>query len=152
MGVGEYNGDKYDWLRQRWMNILIRANCTEYYRSYHEYDTEAYDNTYLDERWFCYNNFANWFMNTISKLNPNYNYDIDKDLLYPYYSNKTNGKKYYGSDTCLLIPHDLNVLISDSSIYDKTKEIYKLSSKLLEDNAIDINIFNLVNKYNYTSL
>ena len=118
LGVGKYNGDEYDWLYRIWYNMLMRANGSGYYSKYHDYPTSAYDNAYMDQCWLNYNLFAEWYTAELSKLNPIYNYEIDKDILYPYYSEFTNGKKCYGPNCCVLVPGELNTTIVANKYYN----------------------------------
>ena len=151
IGVGEFNGDEYEWLYRRWNNMLIRANDPQYYSKYHGYSTDAYENVLIAPEWLNYNTFAYWYMDQVSRLNPNYSYDLDKDLLYPFYKDKTpDGKKCYSPFTCVLIPHELNNILTvnkfaksfDSEIefqrYKLKKEanVRDLAQDLYKKNAI----------------
>lgn len=107
VGLGEYNTKEFKWLYRNWYNMLIRANGQAYYNSYHDYETKAYDNVYLHPEWLSYNTFAEWYLKEISKLNPSYNYELDKDLLYPYYKDIYKCK-CYGPHTCVLVPNIVN--------------------------------------------
>ena len=100
-------------------------------------------------------------MTEISKLNPNYPYDIDKDLLYPYYKDQTLGKKFYGPNTCVLIPHEMNNTLklnkspksfsreSDFEYYKKTREnkIKTLAKEFYTNNAISEIAYNALMNY-----
>jgi len=118
-GEGPYKSDKYDDIYRRWYNMLIRADQV-YYNSHRGTNskgilnpTEAYNNLCISPQFLNYSIFAEWYLKELSQLNPNYDYDIDKDALYHKYKNYTGGRKCYGPDTCILIPHGLNVLLSD---------------------------------------
>lgn len=45
-------------------------------------------------------------------LNKCTDYQVDKDLLYPYYSSLTQGKKCYSPSTCVLLPREINIGIA----------------------------------------
>ena len=162
LGEGPFISKGKDvYIYRRWYNILQRANDQEYYNKYHGiYKTDAYDNTISDQRWFNYHTFALWFTSELSGLNPNYEYDIDKDLLYRFYASNTNGKKCYGPDTCVLIPHDLNNKLqsstlktynySDSNSFDNysagkaSEYIKKVAQEYYNDNAISNRVYNII--------
>lgn len=132
LGIGEYNNNNYKWLYRIWYNMLIRANDPEYYSKHHEYETNVYDNTYIVTEWLNYNIFADWYVKEISKLNPNYSYDIDKDLLYPYYKEFTKNKKCYSPSTCVLIPRELNnhiIVNKFSKSFDSDEEFLEYKCK-----------------------
>lgn len=52
--------------------------------------------------WDCFQDFGSWTESAIGWGNPTWN--IDKDLL-------IRGNKVYGPDTCVMLPHNLNMLI-----------------------------------------
>lgn len=99
-----YRGTKFENIHKIWYAILMRTSKKNLnnpkYKNY--YDCE------VSEEWLCYGNFARDYMNKYSVLNPNFKYNLDKDLLYPYYKNRTNGKKLYSNDTTVLLPVDIN--------------------------------------------
>lgn len=156
IGVGQYNGDEYEWLYRRWNNMLIRANDPEYYSKYHGYTTDAYDNVLVAPEWLNYNTFAYWYMSEMSKLNPNYSYDLDKDLLYPYYKDQTpKGAKCYSPYTCVLIPHELNNILTVNKFaksFDTEIEFhrYKLKKEaLVREMAQDLYKKNAISEIAY---
>lgn len=156
IGVGQYNGDEYEWLYRRWNNMLIRANDPEYYSKYHGYATDAYDNVLVAPEWLNYNTFAYWYMSEMSKLNPNYSYDLDKDLLYPYYKDQTpNSAKCYSPYTCVLIPHELNNILTVNKFaksFDTEIEFhrYKLKKEaLVREMAQDLYKKNAISEIAY---
>lgn len=149
-GIGPFSTNEYKWLYRIWYDMLIRANDPEYYNNYHRYQSGVYNDAVIVKEWLNYNIFALWYTTEISKLNPNYSYDIDKDLLYEYYKDYTFGKKYYGPNTCVLIPHELNNMLiinksaksfantDDFDTYKRNREnnIRSLAQKLYDDGAI----------------
>ena len=133
----------------RWHSMLIRANDSDYYKSHHGAITDAYDNTSIVPEWLCFNNFALWLYPRLSSLNPAYDYDIDKDLLYRYYKNDTNGKKYYGPNYCVLVPHSLNVVIEtitgeNACTKDQLMYLKKEADRYYADNALSAETYNIV--------
>lgn len=56
----------------------------------------------VDSQWECFQDFGDWSESAIGWGNNMWN--IDKDLLF-------KGNKVYGPDTCVMLPHDLNMLI-----------------------------------------
>lgn len=140
LGVGDYNGDAYDWLYNIWHNLIVRGTGGR--ATYYSKDfkcNELYENTMVCEEWLCYNTFAHWYITNISKMNPNYSYEIDKDILFPYYHTQTNDVKLYSPRTVVLIPHDLNVTIANISRH-------KLNGNSMGKDTL-YNLENLMNKY-----
>lgn len=56
----------------------------------------------VDSQWECFQDFGDWAGSAVGWGNTMWN--IDKDLLF-------KGNKVYGPDTCVMLPHDLNMLI-----------------------------------------
>lgn len=67
---------------------------------------KAYKNVSVCEEWHNYSNFKKWFDKNYYKIH-NEQMDIDKDIL-------SENSKIYSPETCLIIPHYLNVLILDN--------------------------------------
>lgn len=91
--------------------------------------------------WRNFQNFAFWFDQSYSIMNKsdNIQYDIDKDLMYPFYRHQSSDLKLYSPVTCELLPHDLNVLIYDSNrkINNNIKSnILLLADKYINENKI----------------
>lgn len=120
-GVGKYNGKEYDFVRSRWRNMIIRANSDKSIYKNYRGDVEYYQNTLVCDEWMCYNIFAEWFINITKSLNKEIKYDIDKDLLYPFYKTQTNGLKLYSPSTVVILPHKINVLLEGNSIQRNLK-------------------------------
>ncbi len=154
IGVGPFtNQSKKDVaLYNKWKNMLQRALNTEKYLAAHNSITTAYDKCGIVDAWLCFNNFAIWYTTQLSVLNPNYSYEIDKDIKYFKYKVNTNRMKMYGPNYCVLMPHDLNVAITAiPRISDPSNAIF-LANKYLSENAIvketyDL-IFEAINYYN----
>ena len=111
----EYSSKEYYWLILIWESLIIRGHDHERYKKLNHsskrnsnYDIDSYDNTFVDEEWFEYPVFARDYLAKLSQLNPNVKYEIDKDLLYPFYKDKTNGMKCYSNETTVLLPSEIN--------------------------------------------
>lgn len=103
-GVGYIGDGKYkpmlnkDVIEKRyndWRNMLGRC----YSEDEREYD--VYHCCEVDERWFNYQNFSEWFEE--NKYECNERLQVDKDILFP-------NCKIYSPETCLLVPHRINAL------------------------------------------
>ncbi len=111
--VGEgtlYRGKEYNWLTNIWNGILIRCNRKD---KMHKMNLFAYDNCAICDEWLDYSVFVVDYMNKFLALNPEFDYHIDKDLLYDKYKDKTNGLKYYSNETTVLLPKELNTAIKN---------------------------------------
>lgn len=140
----EYNSKNFRWLYNIWIGIISRATGAreEYAKNTNTYlNTSAYESIKLDPTWLCYNSFANWYMSYYSEFNKDkFEFNVDKDLLYPYYYQFTWGNKCYSPSTCVLLPKDINILISHIDI-NNINNHKNLISKLsyLMDDALDNN-------------
>ena len=82
-----------------WLNMI--------YRCYSKKTQERYP-TYIGcsvaDEWLDYQIFADWYE---SQRHSSLDYDLDKDIL-------VANNKIYSSETCCLVPHQLNQLLVDS--------------------------------------
>lgn len=154
------NKKEYEWLYRRWYNMIIRATNVEYYLKYHGADTSSYDYATIDPLWLNYSNFATWYMNGISTLNPKYDYEVDKDLMFRFYTNETKGLKCYGPKYCVLIPHELNNKLQLTNLKTQFKtgdsrslevgainasiEIKKCATFYYKNNALTQQVYNII--------
>lgn len=109
--IGEnniYASKEYVWLNQIWDSMVLRGNDHKRFKELSNYNTDCYDNTFVSAEWLEYPVFATDYLNKLSKLNPNVKYELDKDLLYPFYKDKTNGMKCYSNATTVLLPAEIN--------------------------------------------
>ena len=83
--------------------VWYAANNVHYGTS----DIRSYIYASVDERWHNFQVFAEWYYGYLEKLNPNYEYFIDKDILQ---FNKRY--KIYSPETCCLVPSDINECIA----------------------------------------
>lgn len=134
----EYN----EFLLHKWHAVIGR--CTGVNQNYN-YSTNVSIRKTLDSRacklWMNFQNFAYWFDSSYKMMNlsDNIQYDIDKDLLYPFYRDQTSGLKLYSPLTCELLPHDLNVLIYDPRVIRNDnirRDILILAEKYIKENKI----------------
>jgi hypothetical protein len=148
-----YRKDEYDWLYTVWKTLLIRgvAENKEYYLQYH--NTHAYDDVLFDERWRCYGEFAAWYMYHYRQLNPGFDYSVDKDLKFPFYSQYTGGRRCYSPETCVLIPQTLNVMLTSPDVLECLENNRKLPGNhkikyyaeyLKEEEAISDEVYNII--------
>ncbi len=102
LGEGPYSGAD-GFVRYRWKGILKRAHLHDCI------SPNAYEKCSLCPEWYNFENFAAWFYDYLSKLNPKYKneYSVDKDILQ---WNQVN--KIYSPSTCCLVPLKLNVALA----------------------------------------
>ena len=148
LGVGNYNGKEYEHIYSIWHSLIVRATGGRAKYSYYE-NAQLYQNCKICEEWLCYNTFADWYIKALSKLNPSYYYEINKDLLYPLYKNQTGGYKLYSPTTVSLLPKDLNLALFNitraNDQYEQVKAtIIELAKKYYDQNAITLKTFNAI--------
>lgn len=156
LGVGPYNGDQYKDIYNVWHSMLVRGTGArqKYVSEGYYNNTQYYINSAVCNEWRCYANFAAWYIDCISKLNPNFAYEIDKDLLYKYYKSYTNGVKLYSPVTCVLLPHDLNIQLTnyDRDGYDKNSirvSIIEMTEYYYKNGAMSTNTYNAIKAQYY---
>lgn len=148
IGEGPFSGNpnndpNYNKIYNKWKNMLERVQEDSAYQRGH--NTVSYSNCIVTPQWYNFNNYALWYTDQESKLNPNYTYEVDKDLKYFMYKTYTNYQKCYSPDTCVLMPHDLNAslgaLIGRSTENNNAKA---MAERYLADNAITKETYDLV--------
>ncbi len=96
-GIGKYrtriNG-KHTVAYIKWYNMFYRCYSDEYHKK-----SPSYTECSVDERWYNFQVFAEWFEDKYSS-----GYQLDKDLL-------LKGNKIYSPETCCLIPKEINISI-----------------------------------------
>lgn len=151
IGAGPFCGNAiglpsrlYSLIYNIWNNMIERVDENSSYRKSH--NTKSYDGCCVVEPWYCFNNFAQWYYAKLMVLNPNYTYDLDKDLKYFMYKANTDRRKCYGPNYCVLVPHDLNLAISGIINHGTTEDkiILTLANKYLADNAITLDTYNII--------
>lgn len=83
-----------------WTGIIKRC-----YSASHQEKNPWYVGCTVSDDWLNFQNFAEWYT---SHKYYGLGYEIDKDLL-------IKGNKVYSSDTCVIIPHDINTILLDRS-------------------------------------
>ena len=81
-----------------WDSMLVRTSSFS--------KNPSYSNTSVCQEWFCFQTFANWYINYINHLNPKFNYHLDKDIFQWNFQSKV-----YSPGTCCLIPDTLNMAL-----------------------------------------
>lgn len=102
--------NKYN-IYSRWSNLLIRSNSLnfdsletkKYIKELWGTKYDSYENCTLCVEWMNYQTFASWYYNQIFMLSPDFDYEIDKDIL-----QWTEINKIYSPTTCLIIPNAIN--------------------------------------------
>lgn len=94
-GVGKYNSKDYRYTYDIWKGMNRRTHTSE-----------TYKNSIVCEEWLDYQNFAAWHHPRIISLNPEFIYNLDKDI-------KQIGKypKIYSPDTCCIVPKYINFFL-----------------------------------------
>lgn len=100
VGVGDYdvsvNGVR-TLEYETWKGVFHRAYSEKYSKGKPTYDTCE-----VNPEWYCFQDFGKWINTQIGWKLPDW--QIDKDLL-------VKGNKEYGTETCVLLPRRLNMLI-----------------------------------------
>lgn len=107
-GIGPHVASQSDGKKhkhyQAWVNMLARV-----YKPPVERIKREYENTSVCPEWHNYQNFAEWYCNTMNNLKPaDFTWDLDKDLLVP-------GNRIYSPNTCCIIPRAINALFTDAA-------------------------------------
>jgi hypothetical protein len=149
-----YRDQKYnDFLSHRWHAVIDRAvglNQTYNYSSRRSIKKTL--DSRLSKVWQNFQNFAEWFDYSIKELNiisleELRNYEVDKDLLYPFYRAQSNNLKVYSPLTCELLPTDLNDAIYDPRVTRGDiirKNIITLGNKYYSEGKISQRAYNAI--------
>lgn len=109
IGRGEYkvkDSGKHTKVYRCWYNMFMRC----YNENVHK-NRPTYKRCTVSEDWYCFQTFAKWYEACISKLNPDENYELDKDIL-------SRGNNVYSPEKCCLVPSKINNLLT----HNKTTE------------------------------
>lgn len=122
------------------INDLENMSSTRYYIKWHDmlhrcYGEKTlaahptYRDCYVVEEWLLFSNFYYWIMEYEKILQkPLGEYHLDKDLL------SDGGNKVYSPDTCLLLPAEVNALLThDKHIKNKVSNMTGASRKRLRN-------------------
>ena len=94
---------------RKWVGMLERCYCPKFLKT-----RPTYAGCTVVPEWLNFSVFAKWF-----EANNIEGYHLDKDL-------KVKGNKQYGPDTCLLVPVQLNNLLTNT----RTTSIYPVGVSL----------------------
>ena len=104
LGEGEYkvkeNG-KRTRVYQTWHDMLTRC-----YDEKHRYKNPTYKDCEVLEKWLCFQNFGKWYEENYYEIEGE-KMCLDKDIL-------IKGNKIYSPETCMFVPHNINVLFTKS--------------------------------------
>lgn len=105
LGEGRYNASingKLTKCYKIWQHMLRRCYDSKYIEKY-----PSYKDCIVHESWHNFQNFAGWFENDYYKIEGQ-RMDLNKDIL-------CKGNKIYSPDTCVFVPHRINVLFTKSN-------------------------------------
>ena len=143
-----YRNKEYENVLRLWHGVIDRATGNIFGYNYKDPRAgKATKRSRVCKSWLCYGNFAAWYVPTVNMLNPNVNYDIDKDLLYPIYKQFTGIYKLYSPVTCELLPKELNIIIFDPAKErneNARAKIIKLAEYYKSINAISTSAYNAI--------
>lgn len=121
IGVGKYtkstNGHKNNYY-EFWRRMIDRCYAENMYYTY--------DDKTVCEDWHCLQNFGKWYDENYYEIKGQ-DMDLDKDILF-------KGNKIYSPETCVFVPHDINILINDNK-------------KRRGEYLIGVSYHNIANKY-----
>ena len=131
-----------------WVNMLRRC-CDEKYKN----KKQTYKNAICCKEWLLYENFYEWLhsQENFNKWYENNGWHLDKDIL-------IKGNNIYSSDTCCLVPNDVNILFKKSKKnnlpvgvemvtrgkHKNAKFIARCGNKALSNNAIHLGTYNTI--------
>ena len=149
---GPYSGIEFDWLRNTWYQMLTRASGKRHEYAEHTnvyLNVTAYDDVAIYPTWYNYTLFANWYMDCVSKINFNkeMEFQVDKDLLYPYYSQFSRGRKCYSPFTCTLLPKSINVAIANTSSFQSMDNMKRNIENAYMNGYIDQDIYYVFRRF-----
>lgn len=100
LGQGEYKtkkDNKPTKVYSTWISMLRRC----YSKKYQE-KQPTYKGCAIDEHWYSFQNFAEWFYQTYTD-----NFQLDKDIL-------VKNNRIYSPETCCFVPQEINILFTKS--------------------------------------
>lgn len=104
-GVGSYSFAGHRSAYGRWAGMIGRVHAPQTKQI-----RKNYHNCSIVPEWYNFQNFARWFYD--QPLNFEDGHELDKDL-------RVEGNRIYGPETCLLIPRELNSLVSNDGRANK---------------------------------
>lgn len=105
LGEGEYkikDNGKTTKAYRTWYHMLERCYSERSLNT-----NPSYEGCYVCDEWLNFQNFAEWFENNYYEVEGE-DMDIDKDVM-------CKNNNIYGPDTCMFLPHKLNILFTKST-------------------------------------
>lgn len=102
IGEGEYKtweNDKTTKCYNTWHDMLRRCYDSKLHKRH-----PTYINCEVEKRWLDYQDFGNWFEDNYYEVKDE-KMHLDKDIL-------NKGNKIYSPDTCVFVPHNINILFT----------------------------------------
>lgn len=96
-GVGKWSSAKGQIgrkIHKVWNDIIKRCHSEKEQARY-----PTYKGCQVDSRWYCFQDFADWYVEQKGAFKPKW--AMDKDLI-------GGGNKIYGPDTCFILPPEVN--------------------------------------------
>ena len=116
-GEGKYNPDEFSMYKvcyDKWRGMLTRCYDDEFQQEH-----LTYNGVTVYESWLNLQEYGKWFEDNYYEVNDEL-MDLDKDI-------KSGESKIYSPDTCIFIPHRLNVAFIGEKIRNKKPKInYKI--------------------------
>ena len=103
IGIGKYNNTDYPKLYNTWNGMLERC-----YNPYTINKYPTYIDCTVDERFLCLQDFGKWYEENYYEIQGD-RMCLDKDIL-------IKNNKIYSPDTCIFVPHRINVLFTKNNI------------------------------------
>lgn len=94
------NNGKPTYTYMVWYSMFQRCYCKKHLES-----NPTYNGCTVASEWHDFQDFADWYE---SQPYSEFGYQLDKDILFP-------NNKVYSSDTCCLVPRELNMLLADGA-------------------------------------
>lgn len=102
IGVGRYKGSRdgvHTKCYSKWVSMINRC-----YNPYEINRNPTYKDCIVCDEWHNFQNFAQWYEESYYEIE-NECMDLDKDIL-------VKGNKVYSPDTCVFVPHKINILFT----------------------------------------
>jgi hypothetical protein len=114
LGIGKYKSRGKDGKKTKayntWQHMIRRC-----YDPYYINKNPTYKDCIVCDEWLCFQNFAEWYYNNCYEIEGEVMH-LDKDIL-------CKGNKIYSPETCIFVPHRINVLFTKS---DKARGEYPI--------------------------
>jgi hypothetical protein len=131
VGIGKYSLKTNNNLYTKWKNMIKRC-----YDEKERYKNPTYIRCSVCEEWHNFQNFAQWYNDNYYEIEGE-RMALDKDIL-------VKGNKIYSPDTCIFVPHDINMLFVKC---DKSRGEYPIGVSLIKRDNLFISSCNkTVNK------